>query len=50
MSPGFFTMFTFTVCQWCRNNFFFFKKNLCPTLGFSPMSWVRLQTYNFTYT
>uniref|UniRef100_A0A2H1V423 SFRICE_002227 n=1 Tax=Spodoptera frugiperda TaxID=7108 RepID=A0A2H1V423_SPOFR len=23
---------------------------LCPTLGFSPVSWVRLQTYKFTYT
>uniref|UniRef100_A0A2H1V3J3 SFRICE_011614 n=1 Tax=Spodoptera frugiperda TaxID=7108 RepID=A0A2H1V3J3_SPOFR len=27
---------------------FFFK--CCPTLVFSPVSWVRLQTYNFTYT
>uniref|UniRef100_A0A2H1V8N0 SFRICE_033582 n=1 Tax=Spodoptera frugiperda TaxID=7108 RepID=A0A2H1V8N0_SPOFR len=22
----------------------------CPTLGFSPVSWLRLQTYKFTYT
>ncbi|KAF9791444.1 hypothetical protein SFRURICE_014782 [Spodoptera frugiperda] len=29
--------------------FSFFKKR-CPTLGFSPVSWVRLQTYKFTYT
>ncbi|KAF9803816.1 hypothetical protein SFRURICE_013093 [Spodoptera frugiperda] len=27
---------------------FFFKR--CPTLGFSPVSWARLQTYNFTCT
>ncbi|KAF9823776.1 hypothetical protein SFRURICE_000019, partial [Spodoptera frugiperda] len=26
----------------------FFKR--CPTLVFSPVSWVRLQTYKFTYT
>ncbi|KAF9815465.1 hypothetical protein SFRURICE_018111 [Spodoptera frugiperda] len=30
--------------------FLFFVKNPCPTLGFSPVSWVRLQTYKFTYT
>ncbi|CAH1635958.1 unnamed protein product [Spodoptera littoralis] len=29
---------------------YFFKKKRCPTLGFSPVSWVHLQTYNFTYT
>ncbi|KAF9803542.1 hypothetical protein SFRURICE_008697, partial [Spodoptera frugiperda] len=28
--------------------FFFFKR--CPTLEFSPVSWVRLQTYKFTCT
>ncbi|KAF9823949.1 hypothetical protein SFRURICE_013486 [Spodoptera frugiperda] len=28
----------------------FFKKKRCTTLGFSPVSWVRLQTYKFTYT
>ncbi|KAF9820489.1 hypothetical protein SFRURICE_009908, partial [Spodoptera frugiperda] len=27
--------------------FFFFKR--CPTLEFSPVSWVRLQAYNFTH-
>ncbi|KAF9805933.1 hypothetical protein SFRURICE_004145, partial [Spodoptera frugiperda] len=27
--------------------FYFFK--LCPTLGFAPVSWVRLQTYKFTH-
>ncbi|KAF9796902.1 hypothetical protein SFRURICE_011091 [Spodoptera frugiperda] len=27
---------------------FFFKR--CPTVGFSPVSWVRLQIYKFTYT
>ncbi|KAF9818213.1 hypothetical protein SFRURICE_003954 [Spodoptera frugiperda] len=31
------------------SSLFSFKKR-CPTLGFSPVSWVRLQTYKFTYT
>ncbi|CAH0701295.1 unnamed protein product [Spodoptera exigua] len=26
ISPGFLTMVTFTVCQWCLNNSFFKKK------------------------
>ncbi|KAF9790075.1 hypothetical protein SFRURICE_002440, partial [Spodoptera frugiperda] len=26
------------------------KGKRCPTLGFSPVSWVRLKTYKFTYT
>ncbi|KAF9799587.1 hypothetical protein SFRURICE_018774 [Spodoptera frugiperda] len=30
--------------------FFLFYKKRCPTLVFSPVSWVRLQTYKFTYT
>uniref|UniRef100_A0A2H1WLB3 SFRICE_039654 n=1 Tax=Spodoptera frugiperda TaxID=7108 RepID=A0A2H1WLB3_SPOFR len=29
---------------------FFFFLTLPPTLGFSPVSWVRLQTYKFTCT
>uniref|UniRef100_A0A2H1WP86 SFRICE_036178 n=1 Tax=Spodoptera frugiperda TaxID=7108 RepID=A0A2H1WP86_SPOFR len=29
---------------------FFLKKRWDYTLGFSPVSWVRLQTHNFTYT
>ncbi|KAF9805088.1 hypothetical protein SFRURICE_010271 [Spodoptera frugiperda] len=28
--------------------FFLFLKKRCPTLGLSPVSWVRLQTYNCT--
>ncbi|CAH1642963.1 unnamed protein product [Spodoptera littoralis] len=30
--------------------FFFCFLKRCPTLGFSPVSWVCLQTYKFTYT
>ena len=26
------------------------SKYYCPTLGISPVSWVRLQTYKLTYT
>lgn len=28
------------------DSFFYFKKNHCPTLGFFPLSWVRIQTYS----
>ncbi|KAF9801949.1 hypothetical protein SFRURICE_016199, partial [Spodoptera frugiperda] len=37
----------FTICVISPMRFFF---KCCPTLVFSPVSWVRLQTYNFTYT
>ncbi|KAF9823707.1 hypothetical protein SFRURICE_001415 [Spodoptera frugiperda] len=37
----------FTICVVPFLLFFFIKR--CPTLGFPPASWVRLQTYKFTY-